>query len=101
LKNKIDFAFFFNNALKQINMPTTDKELIEIANNLSNNDLCKLLNLTSNRIIVSIGSYKKNWITINDIECNTNGTLIQINPADTGINSFNLEKHINNIDKSK
>ncbi len=80
-------------------MPKTDKELIEIANDLSNNDLCKLLNLTSNRIMVSIGSYQNNWITINDIECNTNGTLVQINPADKGIdNTFNLEKHINDID---
>ena len=79
-------------------MPKTYKELIEIANDLSNNDLCKLLNLTSNRIMVSIGSYQNNWITINDIECNTNGTLVQINPADKGIdNTFNLEKHINNI----
>jgi hypothetical protein len=79
-------------------MPKTDKELIEIANDLSNNDLCKLLNLTSNRIMVSIGSYQNNSITINDIECNTNGSLIQINPADKGIdNTFNLEKHINNI----
>lgn len=79
-------------------MPKTDKELIEIANDLSTNDLCKLLNFTSNRIMVSIGSYKKHWITINDIECNTNGTLVQINPADNGIdNTFNLEKHINDI----
>ena len=82
-------------------MPMTDKELIKVANDLSNNDLCKLLNLTSNRIIISIGGYKNHWISINDIECNTNGTLIQINPADIGLNSFNLEKHINNIDKSK
>lgn len=83
-------------------MPKTDKELIEIANDLSNNDLCKLLNLTSNRIMVSIGSYQKNWITINDIECNTNGTLVQINPADKGIdNTFNLEKHINNINRGE
>ena len=79
-------------------MPKTNKELIEIANDLTNNDLCKLLNLTSNRIMVSIGSYQNHWITIEDIECNTNGTLVQINPADKGIdNTFNLEKHINNI----
>jgi hypothetical protein len=82
-------------------MPTSDKELIEIANNLSNNDLCKLLNLTNNRIFVFIGSYKNHCITINDIECNTNGSLIQINPADKGRDSFDLEKHINDIDKSK
>jgi hypothetical protein len=82
-------------------MPTTDKELIEMANNLSNNDLCRLFNLTSNRIFVCIGSYKKHSLTINNIECCTNGTLIQINPADEGVNSFDLEKHINTIDKSK
>ena len=80
-------------------MPKTDKELIEIAHDLSTNDLCKLLNFTSNRIMVSVGSYQNNWITINDIECNTNGSLIQINPADKGIdNTFELEKHINDID---
>ncbi len=81
-------------------MGKTPKELVELANDLTTNDLAKLLDLVGNRIMVSVGQYKYNWVSFNGIDATTNGTLVQLSPQDSVRNHFNLERTINKINNN-
>jgi len=77
----------------------TQEELIKITNSLSNDDLIFIMNAFSDRICVYAGSYKNHSIAFEKIDCCSNGCMIQINPADLGRNSFNIEELIKSANK--
>ena len=59
------------------------KDLIKLANELSNDDMCQLINIFSDRIDIYIGMYPLNVLRSAELNkenpCVMNGAVIQLN----------------------
>ena len=91
-------------------MSKETKDLVKIANELSNEDMCSLINMFSDRIEIFIGVYAKgdNKLQIsaqlsNEVPCSLNGAALQINTEWTDqkdclipINSWNKDINLMN-----
>jgi len=82
-------------------MGKTQQELLEIANDLTTNDLAQLLNLVGNRILVYVGNYREHEISFETIDASTNGTMVQINPQDRGRHTWKIRDEIIKVDNKK
>lgn len=56
-----------------------DKKIIKLANSLSNDELCALINCTSDRIRIFVGSLNDRQVVTEITWATTNGPEIQIN----------------------
>ena len=57
----------------------TNAGITELADGLSNNDICELLNRIGDRINIYYGSANKNCLTSNFLSACVNGSVVQIN----------------------
>jgi len=84
----------------------TGEELVALANNLSSNDMCRLIKMFSDRMQIYIGSVDKTCITVELSQgefppAGMNGTIIQLNTELANFDDIREDKFYADLLKMK